>query len=117
MAHRIIWAMNKGENVKAGHFIDHIDGNPANNLIENLREVLPVQNQYNSQKKGNAARGACYHKANKKWTSSIRIHLGYFDSEQEAADAYEAAAKILHSKFYLKDGVRKRSDTVRKLKR
>lgn len=107
MAHRVVWAICKGQNVQAGSFIDHIDGNPGNNAISNLRECTPAQNQHNSQKKTAGLRGACFHKRNQRWTASIRVHLGYFDSEEEAAACYEAAAKKLHSKFYLPKGVRK----------
>lgn len=44
-AHRVAWAMCHGEWPK-GH-IDHIDGNPLNNRIENLRVVGDQENRMN----------------------------------------------------------------------
>lgn len=70
--------------------IDHIDGNKANNKIENLQCVTNHENLMNIKKtKGyslNKGRG-------KKWKASIRvngksIHLGNFDTEEEAHNAY-----------------------------
>ena len=44
--HHAVWALVYGCFPKAT--IDHIDGNPANNHIENLREVSQSENQYNA---------------------------------------------------------------------
>ena len=47
------------------------------------------------------SRGACFIKDRNKWLSSIKIdgkhkHLGYFDSELEAHNAYLEAKIIYH---------------------
>jgi hypothetical protein len=44
LLHRIIFAMHHGHMPEV---IDHIDGDPANNRIENLREASNTLNQYN----------------------------------------------------------------------
>jgi hypothetical protein len=74
--------------------IDHIDRNPLNNNIENLREVTRHENTFNKNAKG-------YYKVGNKFRAQIRlngklIHLGYFDTEQEAAQAYLNAKIIYH---------------------
>ena len=45
LSHRIIWKMFHGE---VPDLIDHIDRNPSNNRIENLRASDKVKNSYNS---------------------------------------------------------------------
>ena len=49
-------------------------------------------------------KGVCFHKLMKKWYARIQIeglrkHLGYFDSEKEAAAAYNASATELFKNF------------------
>ena len=46
LAHRLIFLMHHGY---LPEMIDHIDGNPSNNLITNLREATNQQNQFNSK--------------------------------------------------------------------
>lgn len=50
LAHRLVFMMHHGY---MPNHIDHIDNNPANNRIENLREVTNTQNCQNSKKKNN----------------------------------------------------------------
>lgn len=47
LAHRIIWFMVMGEVLPDDMVIDHIDGNPDNNKIENLRAVTYKENSRN----------------------------------------------------------------------
>lgn len=76
--------------------IDHINGVRDDNRIENLREVTRQQNAFNTK-----AKGYCWCKNKNKWKSEIthnykKKHLGYFDKEEDASDAYLAAKKIYH---------------------
>lgn len=48
--HRIIWTLICGD-IKSGHVIDHIDGNPFNNRISNLREIPTADNTRNSKRR------------------------------------------------------------------
>lgn len=47
LAHRLIWIWHHGP-IPKGMQIDHKDGNPFNNLIENLRLATPLQNSANN---------------------------------------------------------------------
>ena len=79
------------------NLIDHIDIDPTNNKIENLRRVNNSENQRNQKKKKNCSsqyRGVSWHKRDSKWEAQISIdwkkkHLGQFDTEEEAAEAYK----------------------------
>ena len=76
--------------------IDHKDQNKQNNNISNLRVVTAQQNQFNRNAKGYS----WYKKANK-WQAYImlnrkQIHLGHFDTEEEARNTYLEAKKKYH---------------------
>lgn len=100
-AHRIIYAIVHGE--MPGE-IDHIDGNPMNNRIENLRDVSHSVNMHNSKKsKDNTSGfpGVYWHSQHQKWYACIRadgrlIHIGYFDDFDEAVQARKLAKIRYH---------------------
>jgi hypothetical protein len=46
-AHRLIWIYHNGA---TDMFIDHIDGNRSNNIIENLRVCTRIENGYNRKR-------------------------------------------------------------------
>ena len=76
--------------------IDHRDGNPSNNSVENLRVTTIRGNNWNMTR----AKGYFWDKERKKWQAQIhvngkKIHLGRFDTEDEAHQAY-LAAKLIH---------------------
>jgi len=87
--HRLIFMMHYGYFPKE---IDHIDGNPQNNKIENLREATHSQNNKNlAIKKNNTSgfSGVCFCKTRKKWSAQIVIDgkrktLGRFENKEEA---------------------------------
>lgn len=86
-------------NVKNDYHVDHIDGNGLNNLKENLRICSHQQNQQNKRKSKNNTsgfKGVYWNKEKQKWVSRItvlkrRIFLGYFDSIEKVAHAYDEA--------------------------
>lgn len=92
LAHRLAWLYVHGE-WPSGQ-IDHINGDRADNRLVNLRVTTQRQNTQN-QAVHRAGRlfGCCYHKPKKRWIAKIRIQgrmtfLGYYDTEQEAHEAY-----------------------------
>lgn len=90
-----------------GKMIDHKNHNLLDNCRNNLRICTDSQNLANQQKTRGTSqfKGVSWHKNRpKKWVSSLqidykRIHLGYFDSEIEAAKAYDKTAKKLFGQF------------------
>lgn len=62
LVHRIIWSLFNGE-IPAGMVIDHIDRNPENNKIDNLRLVTAIINSRNSSMystNSSGTTGVCY---------------------------------------------------------
>lgn len=97
--HRIIWALTHNED-PSDCVIDHIDGNHLNNQAENLRKVTWAQNAANRIRKNDGQqKGVYFNKRSRRWTAAVHLHLGYYDTEDEAAEVYRAAAEILHGKF------------------
>ena len=87
--------------------VDHIDGNPSNNAITNLRLCDRSQNNCNAKRPTGQSglRGAYLDKRNLQWYSHIQHggqvkFLGNFSSPEEAHEAFERAAKELHGEFY-----------------
>ena len=68
--------------------IDHIDGIRTNNHISNLRNVTQQENCFNTR-----CKGYYFHKKTGKYQAHIQlngklIHIGCYDSEDEAREAY-----------------------------
>ncbi len=105
-AHRIAWYLHTKQDPAALQ-IDHINGNPSDNRIANLRLATPGQNAKNTRKKPGTAskyKGASWHARTSKWRAQIKVdghnmHLGCFDTEYEAHLAYCKAAAVLHGDF------------------
>lgn len=83
--------------------IDHINGIKTDNRVSNLRIVTQ---RYNltvgvSKRIGNSQyTGVCWHKRDRKWIANITIsgklkHLGSFENELDAANAYKNALASL----------------------
>lgn len=104
-AHRLAWMYMHGELPEL--VIDHINGNPSDNRIKNLRVVTHQQNMWNRMVQSNNKSGypgVYFNKSANKWHASIRvkgkrIHLGYFTSAKEAHDKYAQASKEYHSHY------------------
>ena len=80
--------------------VDHINGDKKNNHCENLRFATHAENSMNRRNMFNTSsmyKGVSFHKPLQKWVVHIKVngevqHLGYFEDEREAAEAYNAAA-------------------------
>jgi hypothetical protein len=99
MIHRInyyAWNQDWDITFRQNNMIDHIDRNPSNNHISNLRIVTNQQNQYNTNPKG-----IYFRKDRNVWYSTLlvkgkKIFVGYFKKEEDARKAYLEAKKIYH---------------------
>lgn len=101
MIHRFIMG------AKGREFIDHKDRNPLNNQKNNLRPCNNSENQKNRKSAINSSSkylGVCFIKCRNKFKSQIKNNninyfLGYFKIEEQAALAYNEAAKKYHGEF------------------
>lgn len=99
--HRLIWLWHKGSFPEK--HLDHIDGNPSNNRIENLREATDAQNMQNQRRpRINNKLGVQGVYAVKQrfravlTTNGKTKHLGYFATAELAHQAYLDAKRKQH---------------------
>lgn len=103
-AHRVAWLLVHGTEPEGE--VDHINGNPSDNRISNLRIATHAQNISNSGKRKNNTSG--FKGVSRGRTTGFRatiflhgkqIHLGSFVTKEEAYAAYCKAARDLHGEF------------------
>ena len=105
LAHRLAWFWHHG--VWPKDLIDHVDGNKENNKIENLREATKSTNGFNRGKeKTNRTgfKGIVFYKPYGKYMARITVQrkstfLGYYDTPEDAHQAYCDAAATYHGEF------------------
>ena len=110
-AHRLAWLYVYGKWPCLG--IDHINGDPSDNRIANLRLANQSQNIANAKVfKTNkfGIKGVTIRKDTNRWTARITVNyknisLGCFDSFDEAKNAYQKASKQYFGNF-ASDGIR-----------
>lgn len=104
LVHRILYKMRTGQEPD---YIDHIDGNRANNAQNNLRPATISQNGFNRPVQKNSSSG---HKnvmkcsRSGKWLVRVRAenvahYGGLFDDIEQAASAAQELRKQLHGDF------------------
>ena len=102
--HRIIFFLLTGEVPKE---VDHKDRNRLNNRIGNLRasdRKLNTGNTGLAKHNTSGLKGASLNSRSGKWHAQIKIngkqtYLGRFDTAEEAARCYDAAARIHFGEF------------------
>ncbi len=103
-----------------GDIVDHINSDPLDNRRDNLRIVTPQQNSQNKRLSAHSTtrlKGVGWHKRRHKYHAriqlqGIRYHLGFFNDLQEAAQAYDEAARWLFKEFAVWQLSRQRDSTI-----
>lgn len=109
-AHRLAWLMATGAMPADGRMIDHIDGDPSNNALANLRLASPAQNGANrgmDKRNKSGVKGVHYNAKRRKFEASIGgrngTTIGRFATLPEAAAA-RAVAATARWKEFARDG-------------
>lgn len=103
-AHRLAWCFVHNTQPK---LIDHKNRIKSDNRIDNLREATVTQNNWNVGKRSNnksGVKGVCWKKRGSKWAAVItvnkkKVHLGLFESLDEAAKARKDAENKFYKKY------------------
>ena len=103
LVHRVAWAIVHGQWPQAE--IDHINRDPSDNRLCNLRECTSSENKQNLGIKTNNASGypgVSWHNQKGRWRATVVLkgrqrHVGYFDSPSDAYAAYVSAKAKTHS--------------------
>lgn len=103
-AHRLIWLWFNGE--WPDGVIDHIDRNPLNNKIENLRTATKSENAMNSSVTSakSGVKGVRWYAPLRKYHARLmkdgkEVHIGYFSGINEAETALNTKRRELFGEF------------------
>ena len=96
-AHIVVWTLHHGD--PGDMMVDHIDRDPTNNRVSNLRLASRQQNGQNSSRSSKSGyRGVYQHRG--KWRVVIRNKTyGSFDTPDEAALHYNKIIKQINGDF------------------
>ena len=103
-AHHVVWALRFGEYPSTS--LDHINRIKTDNRIENLREATASDNAANCESKGRTSKyvGVSLDRGRGTWIAQImkggrNQYIGRYQSEEDAALAYNRAATKIHGEF------------------
>lgn len=110
LIHRVVWKMHTGE--EPPKYLDHIDGDRANNRFSNLREADHSKNMWNQECRSSNTSGFVgikwydYKSSRQRacWNASLGVggknkNIGYFDRIEDALSAYEKAVIEHHGEY------------------
>lgn len=105
LEHQIIWAMHNGD---VHDYLDHIDGNPLNNSLENLRVAGPSGNTQNAATRidnTSGAKNVYWNKECRCWRVQLNVngetkYIGQFGTDFDRAVKAAAQARYkYHGEF------------------
>jgi hypothetical protein len=104
MIHLLVYhSFNKTKPIQGFH-VDHIDRNPLNNKLQNLRQVTQRQNHHNRKNQSIYGVGVSKQKGcvTKPFLATIsinknKIYLGHFETQEEANQAYQLKKQQIES--------------------
>lgn len=102
-AHRVAWALHHGSWIPDGVEIDHVNRDPSDNRIENLRLATKTQNGHNKtmRRERSPYIGVTWHAPSEKWVAKVAkdkvVHrLGSFTDIELAARTRDKKAMELY---------------------
>lgn len=96
--HKLIYLIHYGI---FPELIDHIDGNIANNRIENLRECTLSQNQFNTKIRKDSKSGVKgVYFTNNAWISAIRANGKYWSKRHKTLELATLAIEDMRAKLH-----------------
>lgn len=104
-------------NAPDGVMVDHVNGDTLDNQKANLRLATCSQNQFNAKRRKDSTtgyKGVTFVRGRymaQIQAKKVHHYLGSFDTPEEAAEAYNRAAKELHGEFARVDAAKQNEDT------
>jgi len=108
LLHRLVWQFNHGN---CPEYLDHINRNPSDNRIENLRAATSTQNHFNrglDKNNSSGTNGLSFDRRRKAWRGQVRlngktIYAGRSPDKETARLKLVAFQKLHHGEFYAGD--------------
>jgi len=110
LEHRLVWLYVHGEWPVSD--IDHINRDPLDNRLANLRVATRSENNANTGLRRNNTsgfKGVSFHKKAGRWQARMTVNgrgrsLGLYATPEAAHAAYAAAAQTVHGEFAYRGG-------------